>query len=75
MKTFIVLLIFSFVPSIGQADAEAGKEKAQLCMLCHKPNFSAGSIPLLAGQNREYLYKQIKDFKEKQRSMTVLAHR
>jgi cytochrome c553 len=67
MKFFVLILIFSFVPSDGQADAEAGKEKAQLCMLCHKPNFSAGSIPLLAGQTREYLYKQIKDFKEKRR--------
>ena len=67
MKFFVLILIFSLVPSDGQADAEAGKEKAQLCMLCHKPNFSAASIPLLAGQTREYLYKQIKDFKEKRR--------
>jgi len=67
MNYFIMILVFSFVPSIVQADAEAGKEKAQLCMLCHKPNFSAYSMPLLAGQTRDYLYKQMKDFKEKRR--------
>jgi len=67
MKFLIMILIFSFVPSIGQADAEAGKEKAQFCMICHKPNFSSASVPLLAGQKREYLYKQMIDFKEKRR--------
>jgi cytochrome c553 len=72
MKFLIMILIFSFVPSIGQADAEAGKEKAQICMICHKPNFSSASIPLLAGQKREYLYKQIKDFKEKRRPSSFM---
>ena len=72
MKFLIMILIFSFVPSIGQADAEAGEEKAQLCMICHKPNFSSASIPLLAGQKREYLYKQIKDYKEKQRPGSIM---
>ena len=72
MKFLIMILIFSFVPSIGQADAGAGKEKAQFCMICHKPNFSSASVPLLAGQKREYLYKQIKDFKEKRRPDRVM---
>ena len=72
MKFLIMILIFSFVPSIGQADAEAGKDKAQFCMICHKPNFSSASVPLLAGQKREYLYKQIKDYKEKQRPGSIM---
>ena len=68
VKINLLVLIIAFVPSIGHADVKAGEEKAQLCLLCHKPNFSGSAIPLLAGQTREYLYKQIKDFKDKKRA-------
>ena len=67
MQNSFFLLIVLFVSSSAYADIKDGEEKAQLCLLCHKPNFSAGAIPLLAGQTREYLYKQMKDFKEKKR--------
>lgn len=67
MRNYFLLLIAVFAPSIGYADVKAGEEKAQLCLICHKPNFSGSAIPLLAGQTREYIYKQIKDFKEKKR--------
>ena len=67
MRNYFLLLIVVFAPSIGYADVKAGEEKAQLCLICHKPNYSESAIPLLAGQTREYLYKQMKDFKEKKR--------
>lgn len=72
IKTYLLVLTFTFMPSIGYADVKAGEEKAQLCLFCHKPNFSAGAIPLLAGQTREYLYKQMKDFKEKKRPSSFM---
>jgi cytochrome c553 len=51
----------------ADADARAGEEKAQLCLLCHKPNNPAIHVPTLEGQTREYLYNQIMAYRDKRR--------
>ena len=66
---FLLLLALVGDPSTSaHADAKAGEKKAQLCVLCHKPNNPMAYAPTLEGQTREYLYAQIKAFKEKRRS-------
>lgn len=70
MKVVALILVASIWPSLATADAKAGEKKSQLCLLCHKldrdPSYPA--LPLLQGQSREYLYNQIKAFKEKRRA-------
>jgi cytochrome c553 len=57
-------------PALAHADADAGKEKAQVCVACHGPlgNSTNPDYPVLAGQNQRYLYLELKDFKEGRRS-------
>jgi len=52
-------------PNSIAADASAGKQKSQTCAACHGPdgNSSNPAWPKLAGQNSEYLVKQLSDFK------------
>lgn len=46
-------------------DIEAGKQKAATCAACHgaEGNKPLPLHPKLAGQNADYLYKQLKEFK------------
>lgn len=45
-------------------DPKAGEAKAELCLECHGPggHSTDPTFPKLAGQFRNYIYKQIKDF-------------
>ncbi len=69
MKNFAILLgLFFGTTGIALAqsgDAEAGKEKSQVCAACHGPNGESPTdmYPHLAGQHEKYLLKQLKDFK------------
>lgn len=67
MKFLMLMVLCLFTPAIVHADAKAGEKKAQLCLLCHKPNNPIAYVPTLESQTREYLYIQIKAFKEKRR--------
>lgn len=66
-KILISLLGLFAVAGISQAagDAEAGKEKAQVCFSCHGVNGNSANPvwPKLAGQNAGYIAKQLMDFK------------
>jgi cytochrome c553 len=57
-------------PTIFAADIEAGKAKAATCAACHGPaGISAvGMWPNLAGQQEDYLAKQLKAFRDGTRS-------
>lgn len=68
VKFLMLVAIAVFMPSTGFTDIKAGEEKAQFCLLCHKPDFPSATLPTLEGQTREYIYNQIKAFKEKRRS-------
>ena len=69
MKKFAIFLgLFFGTAGIAVAqsgDAEAGKEKSQVCAACHGPNGESPTdmYPHLAGQHEKYLLKQLKDFK------------
>lgn len=65
-------LLLLMTPGLGQADAKAGAKKAELCLLCHKPDNQAAWVPLLERQTREYLYNQIKAYKERRRPNLVM---
>jgi cytochrome c553 len=73
-RTWVALLCGWFtaawLPLNAQADAEAGKAKAQVCVDCHGPmgNSTNPDHPILAGQNARYIYLELKDFKEGRRS-------
>jgi len=60
------------------ADAAAGKEKAQMCAVCHGLNGIAKvpDAPNLAGESAVYTSKQLKAFKDGQRQheqMSLIA--
>jgi len=74
-------------PAVNQFKADsdkvaAGKKvtDAVLCPMCHGGGFSGqNEIPRVAGQNYEYVVKQLQDFKHKRRTndagnMTSVAH-
>ncbi len=53
----------------------AGAAKSDSCAHCHGTdgNSTASAYPSLAGQTREYLYRQIKAFKEGQRKNSMMS--
>ncbi len=59
-------------------DAERGKAASAICMACHQPdgggmnNAGAESWPRLAGQNADYLYRQLLAFKDGARSNATM---
>jgi cytochrome c553 len=66
----LILTALVALPAESFADATAGENKAQLCLLCHKAaNATAplSRIPLLEGLPAPYVYLQTKAFKEKRR--------
>src|SRR5687768_10877059 len=72
MKHLLLVLLIGFAPVRILASAEAGEKKAQICVLCHKPNNPMAYVPTLEGQTPEYLYAQLKAFKERRRSDSVM---
>ncbi len=68
------------VPAFSQqlADASAGRKRAAVCFSCHG-EFGVSknpAYPNLAGQQRDYLEKQLRDFRDGRRvdpTMTAMA--
>ncbi|HZP87250.1 MAG TPA: c-type cytochrome [Burkholderiales bacterium] len=61
--------------SSAYADPVAGGQRTASCAHCHGTdgNSSSGAYPTLAGQNKEYLYRQIKAFKEGSRKNSQMS--
>lgn len=59
----------------AQGDAAAGKTKATACGACHGANGNSNNPqwPSLAGQHEDYLYHQLKYFKNGTRNNAVMA--
>jgi cytochrome c553 len=56
---------------VDAAKARLGRAKAEetLCTMCHLGGFAGqNEIPRVAGQNYEYVVKQLRDFKDKRRT-------
>jgi cytochrome c553 len=62
---FLAALSATTSPAVA-ADAQAGAKKARICIVCHKLTQSY-SFPLLEAQPKEYLYVQMKAYKNKRR--------
>jgi len=67
MKYNLITLLFLMSSSMvfANGNAAAGKDKALICTGCHGAdgNNSNSEYPILAGQVKPYLLKQLKDFK------------
>jgi cytochrome c553 len=72
VKLVLSIVVLGLAPAMAYPDAGAGEKKAQLCLLCHKPNNPMAYLPTLEGQTREYLYNQIKAYREKLRPDDVM---
>lgn len=60
---------------LAVGNASAGKAKTAVCMACHGAdgNSPADMYPKLAGQNANYLYKQLREFKSGKRENAIMA--
>ncbi len=78
LKLSYSMLIVIFSVSVGFADpsplALAGKKLAQACTACHGENGKSSNIlwPNLAGQKKNYLSKQLHDFREGHRNNLIM---
>ncbi len=74
---FILIMIGAMLPLAAQAgDAKAAEPQATtLCAGCHGPRgISSNPLwPNLAGQQEQYLIKQMKDYKEGRRADPVMG--
>ena len=71
----LLIALMSFASAAPAADAAAGKAKAAVCVACHGPE-GVSSNPLwpnLAGQQDQYMIKQMKAFRDGQRTDPVMA--
>lgn len=80
MKKGIILLAGLFLvaavhPGFAAGDPVAGKAKAGACAACHgAQGISANPLwPNLAGQQEQYLAKQLKDFKSGSRKDPLMT--
>ncbi len=71
----LLCLLFSF-NTLAQGDVKKGKLKSMACMGCHGPtgNSFVPSFPSLAGQQADYIVKQIQDFKSGERQNAVMTN-
>jgi cytochrome c553 len=69
MKFLTFLAVALILPVSALADVMRGAQLSASCAHCHGTdgNSSAAAYPNLAGQTKEYVYRQIKDFKEGRR--------
>ncbi|TAJ91180.1 MAG: hypothetical protein EPO31_16010 [Gammaproteobacteria bacterium] len=68
-----LLIILGLLISIDAfADAKAGEKKAQLCLLCHKPENVKYGAPLLEAQSTKYLVRATTEYKIGKRSDPIM---
>ena len=76
MAGFVIIASAVMISPFSIAsDGSTGKARnlASACAMCHGPNgVSAGGIPSLAGQSREYLETQLLDFRSGKRPASIM---
>ncbi|WP_037472891.1 c-type cytochrome [Simplicispira psychrophila] len=74
-KLYVALLGALFATSAMAADAEVEALVSGRCSTCHgaKGHSTSPIFPSLAGQNQEYLVKQLQDFRSKKRVSETMA--
>lgn len=79
--TFAFALSLALLAPAGAADLDAGRRLAQQCVECHGADGVSQNpeTPHLAGQNQNYLFKQLYDFRNSEfpnvRHQTVMNYR
>ena len=71
----LALLAFgAAAPDASAQDSNQGRNLSAACFTCHGTDGrSAGGIPpSLAGQKKDYLFQQLKDFKSGKRPATIM---
>ena len=70
----LILALTLILPSLAVTD-DATAAKSDFCAHCHGTdgNSSSSAYPSLAGQTRDYLYRQMKDFKEGRRKDLMMS--
>ena len=68
------ILVFGHAPGVSAQDASQARNLAAACFTCHGTDGrSTGGIPpSIAGQNRNYLLQQLRDFKSGKRPATIM---
>ncbi|MCL5059946.1 MAG: cytochrome c [Candidatus Thermoplasmatota archaeon] len=77
-KTLFILAAVALgfsLPVHAKGSYEAGKAKSAACAACHGADgvSSVPSFPVLAGQQRDYLYHALKDYKSGKRNNPIMA--
>jgi len=72
------LIVLAIAAACGPAAAQDsapnfGRNLAAACAICHGTNgTNAGGLPNLAGQPREYVAQQLRDFRDGKRPATIM---
>ena len=78
MKSLLCVTGVFAITTATAASAETpatpnGRDLAAACAICHGTNgWSAGGLPNLAGQPKEYLVRQMRDFRDGRRPTTIM---
>jgi cytochrome c553 len=77
-KTMFILAAVALgfsLPVHAKGNYEAGKAKSATCAACHGADgvSTIPSFPKLAGQQRDYLYHSLKDYKSGKRNNPLMA--
>ena len=74
MKLSLLIFALTILPSLTGMNAAAAA-KSDSCAHCHGTdgNSTSSAYPSLAGQTRDYLYRQMKDFKEGRRKNAMMS--
>jgi len=72
---FTLTLALISTQSLATGDVAQGKAKSVTCIGCHGVNGNsiAPTFPKIAGQNEDYIIKQLKEFKTGSRVDTIMA--
>ncbi len=68
-----LIALASIQPALAQDAQALGRHVSFTCTNCHGTNgHSVGGMPSLAGQDREYLARQMREFRDGKRPATVM---
>jgi cytochrome c553 len=68
-----IFCLSAFLPPVANADALAGKKKAELCVFCHAAREGTTMAPVLEGQPRGYFIAQIRAYQATRRTNAAMV--
>jgi cytochrome c553 len=78
MKTKLLAAVLAALPVVAAAQTPpappaVARDLAAACAICHGTNgVNAGGMPNLAGQPRDYIVQQMRDFRDGKRPATIM---